>query len=54
MIDDKMLTLMAFVVLVPVTGWALDRFVSGSHTTVVRNIHKDVEEAVAADENSDH
>ena len=54
MIDDKMLTLIAFVVFVAVIGWALDRFVSGSSTTVTRNIHQDVKEAVAADENGDN
>jgi F0F1-type ATP synthase membrane subunit b/b' len=53
-IDDKLPTLVAFVVLIAVIGWALDRFLSGSHSTVIRNIHDDVKEAVAANEESDH
>jgi beta-lactam-binding protein with PASTA domain len=51
---DKLPTLAAFVVLVAAMGWVLDRFFSGSHTTVTRNIHKDVKEAVAANEESDN
>jgi hypothetical protein len=53
-IDDKLPTLVAFVVLIAVIGWALDRFLSGSHSTVTRDIYKDVKEAVAANEESDH
>lgn len=50
---EKLPTLAALVVVVAALGWVLDRFFTGSSTTVTRNIHQDVKEAVAANEKSD-
>ena len=51
---EKLPTLAALVVVVAALGWVLDRFFTGSSTTVTRDIHRDVKEAVAASEEGDN